>query len=1296
MVNSDLPIEQPKQSRVRRQFLLALLLVFPLILKIPWVSNSIKDIVVMTINEVGPFVVHVHNCRIRPFLLGVNLEGVRLEEDSKTLAEVDEIFIGFKIPWDGLFVRSLVVDHPKIQLDLTTLPKSEADPLQEYIVPLLPRIQIRSASVDIINGQNSIQIPDVSFTHNNGRAHFWTDETILVKSKAQTVLISPFQWNNILVDDGNLYIKDINLQSSLGTVYGTVGLEDSLLNGEIHGVLDLTSGIQHPKWEGQGYIQYELEPRGKPNDISFLVGVSADPFSLTRQAIDRTFTYQFDDLSGNVLFSEGTFFLQEIMVGWADGQSIVNGEIQNVNNQLSLTIQGVEQDLWGVGQDLDLSPAPWLEMKTSSVVNLSGTLRPLYLEGMIDLQGESFRTASGNIRDKIPNLEIPKLDLQGELQVSKTELHYQLSEVVLTSSQGIQSQGFINGSFGFKAPNETQIEYDFPTFDLTLLRPLGNAEMFGSGRAQGILRGPMKQLQLDSTYQIKDFSMMGISYADHTEIRITAENLKHLHIDVLSAQKGVSTLVGDMELKFGSELWMDGEFTAQNARANNLMAMFFDPLSVDANASGFVRIQGVSSDLSIVSEMTLNDILLWGEPFDTGHFSLSQTKEGLTIETFSVERNDGLGSALMRGTRHNGENNFEVLVGGLPVEYLSWIIDSKIPVRGKIDFLGRIRGDSFLPNGTLHIRDFWHGSSPLGDTNLQLHVQNEGLVIRGQVANGFSIEGVSGFDLDEDFIFDVTITEFPLASLYTLDLADDRVSGVVSMNGQIWQRNQELGGDLLVEALSLSWGDRWLKMAESTQVNWDGVTGNFTPLQIIGSGQTDLQLSGVRQGHRHNLTFDGLMDMSVIEMVLDGTQRASGLGTVSGVWTEQGMDATLDIQNGFLQGSWFPHPLESINANITMFDQKASIDNWESIVGGGQVTLNGDIELKNFIPDRYDLSLEMTQSRIQLLDWLPPVLGTGSFRVTGDAVLPMITGRVEAEEMSFVERIGWEGALITFAPEAIAGASEEEAEPYFEYDIDFAANNTIRIRNNLADMRASADLKFIGDMAHPGMIGSIVLEEGGRVLFKERDFDVLRGVMRYDDPLSFDPMLDIALETAVLTPEREIDIKYYITGVYSDWKTHTTSNPSLPQADINALLLFGMTRRELETEGGLGAALAIEGSDLMVSKFGTSQRFVEVGNGIFQSELLRLDRVDIVSGPTDRNSAYVSSALRLLAEKDIGDGTLRLEQNITDTTDVFASWEQRLSERLYMRLYWASQQQGRSINNNGAVGAEFEVQWELD
>ena len=220
------------------------------------------------------------------------------------------------------------------------------------------------------------------------------------------------------------------------------------------------------------------------------------------------------------------------------------------------------------------------------------------------------------------------------------------------------------------------------------------------------------------------------------------------------------------------------------------------------------------------------------------------------------------------------------------------------------------------------------------------------------------------------------------------------------------------------------------------------------------------------------------------------------------------------------------------------------------------------------------------------------------------------------------------------------GASTEE-NGYFQYDINMVANS-IRIRNNLADVYASADLKFIGDLAKPGMIGTVTLAEQGRALLNERDFSIQKGLLRYEDPYSFDPILDIALLTTVSTPERDVDINYFVTGLYSDWQTHTTSSPSLPQADINALLLFGMTRRDLEVEGGLGTALAIEGSDLFVSQFGIVQRFNEAGDGIFvNSEILHLIEL-ILSLDQLIDSAYVSSVLRLLAEKDIGDGTLRL------------------------------------------------------
>ena len=65
------------------------------------------------------------------------------------------------------------------------------------------------------------------------------------------------------------------------------------------------------------------------------------------------------------------------------------------------------------------------------------------------------------------------------------------------------------------------------------------------------------------------------------------------------------------------EMWFDGVFTSDSARANNLMAIFFEPLDVDAFTTGAVRVHGFASDLHIDADMILKDITLWGESFDT-------------------------------------------------------------------------------------------------------------------------------------------------------------------------------------------------------------------------------------------------------------------------------------------------------------------------------------------------------------------------------------------------------------------------------------------------------------------------------------------------------------------------------------------------------------------------------------------------------------------------------------------------------------------------------------------------------
>ena len=86
--------------------------------------------------------------------------------------------------------------------------------------------------------------------------------------------------------------------------------------------------------------------------------------------------------------------------------------------------------------------------------------------------------------------------------------------------------------------------------------------------------------------------------------------------------------------------------------------------------------------------------------------------------------------------------------------------------------------------------------------------------------------------------------------------------------------------------------------------------------------------------------------------------------------------------------------------------------------------------------------------------------------------------------------------------------------------------------------------------------------EGGEIPLNERRYDVERGVITFVGERRIFPSFDLLLNTTA----GNYDITIAVTGTPGDTETTLTSDPTLPEPDIMALLVTGRTLDDMRGE----------------------------------------------------------------------------------------------------------------------------------
>ncbi|MGZ8441646.1 MAG: translocation/assembly module TamB domain-containing protein, partial [Candidatus Deferrimicrobiaceae bacterium] len=492
---------------------------------------------------------------------------------------------------------------------------------------------------------------------------------------------------------------------------------------------------------------------------------------------------------------------------------------------------------------------------------------------------------------------------------------------------------------------------------------------------------------------------------------------------------------------------------------------------------------------------------------------------------------------------------------------------------------------------------------------------------------------------------------------------------------------EKTSGTVLVESLNyreegfeLSGKDLSARM-DPAGVQWTGGT-------ILAAG-SPVRISGrVSWGGTLDLRVDGKLPASAVRLVVPSVfDRLDGTVTLEARVTGN-RDAPSIVGTGHLEGGivsfiGYNQIFEGMRADAVISHEKIVFDHFEGRSGGGSIDGWGEVPLKMDAGQRLYFSVDFLDVRYPYPEDFRPVV-QGHAELIGPVKDLLVTGDVEVQSARYTRVLYPEKALVDFSRRlSNVVARREKSEFRVRLDINVVADRTIRIKNNLADLKAGGEFQVVGDTRKVIVLGTIDVYEGYVELYGSR-YDVKRATVDFQDPRRINPRLDARGETK----KGNYNIAVLVSGTFEKPEVDFTSDPPLSRTDIVSLLAFGVTTQNTATYGtGLGT-----------SSGGGSTAAIALGSTVGGvNEKIRstvgLDKFSIEPGYSATTKTFEP---KFVVGKSFGDrASVSMATTVGTSAESTATAEYKLREHIFLQGSW----QSATTTQGGDLGGDLKFRY---
>ena len=648
--------------------------------------------------------------------------------------------------------------------------------------------------------------------------------------------------------------------------------------------------------------------------------------------------------------------------------------------------------------------------------------------------------------------------------------------------------------------------------------------------------------------------------------------------------------------------------------------------------------------------LVVEDGVAYGETFESMTSPLRFEGTGVRLDTIQIAKSTGTATGAA-WVGWDGNYSFNLDGTRIPVESLQTISFPRAPLSGLLQFNATGTGNFDEPRYDVKLRidDLFAGEEGVGTLQGRLAVRGDLLTADFDAASPRLIVSGSGrltftpempVDLSlrfQDTSLDPYVRFFePRLSPYTTAVA----SGTIRVAGEMTNLDR-LAVDTRVEQLDAKLFDYALRNDGPIELSLKQNVVRIGRLRVAGEG-TQLQLGGAVQLREGTISVEatGEANLGILQGFFRNIRSrgtAALLGQIKGPLSKPQFSGSARIVDGRIRHLSAPHGFEAINGIISFDAGGIRLEDVTARLGGGDVTLGGRIALNGFTPGQLSLTFVGERMRLRYPEGFGSTIDADLW-LRGDSSAPVLGGSINVRDAEWTRRfevdpnifeLGGGGPVLPAGPAAPSGLP-------LRFDIQVTALNTLRVQNNLADIRASADLKLQGTYDRPQIFGSAEVNRGN-IVFEGNRYVVTRGTIDFLTPPTgtIEPFFDIEAITQVRVPSQRFVVTLGVTGTRRGVSLTLGSDPPLPEVDIIALLLGQTTdvsNAELRALSPTGATQAEEallqaaGARLITGSISAPVRRVV-------EETLRLDTAQITPSFGTESDPLTPSARLILGKR---------------------------------------------------------------